>query len=289
MKLQIQYTEKDLLEATRNSFARAGRKQNWALILGMVGWIVFLVVAGFFWFILRQLSYGSPPPPEGPVQDLVLLLLPNVLMAVFFLGVRIALIMVRLRLARSRAAFGDKGYSRIKNIGRSGGAILIALFIGGVYAAKVLPPVEWRVGRTGAMAVSFIPWIIAVMLLPFILRLYTNSVIQIQWLKKPSLRRPKEIELNNEGVVVHDLHSVTAYRWSAFLRFRETENLFVLVTEDSTFLMVPKRHLSDNATMVEFRAMIQTHIAEGYFLTVPQGAFPVINAATLPPPPLASR
>jgi len=288
MKLQIQYTEQDLREATRNSFARGGRKQNRALVLGLVGWIVFLVLAGLLWFVLQKTSYGSPSAPEGPVQDLVLLLLPNVLMAVFFLGVRIALIMVQLRLARSRAAFGDKGYSRIKNFGRSGGAILIALFIGGVYTAYVLPPIEWRAGRTAAMAVSFVPWIIAVMVLPFILRIYTNALIRMQWLKKPSLQRPKMMELSDEHIVVHDLHSVTTYRWSAFLRFREMENLFVLMTEDSTFLMVPKRNLPDNATMVEFRALLQTHIAEGYFLTVPQGAFPVVNAVSLPPPPLAA-
>ena len=70
------------------------------------------------------------------------------------------------------------------------------------------------------------------------------------------------------------------------MRFRETPNLFIIVIEDSRFVMVPKRYLADPALIVEFRALLQTHIAEGYFLTVPAAAFPVVNAVTLPPPPV---
>ena len=54
-------------------------------------------------------------------------------------------------------------------------------------------------------------------------------------------------------------------------------------------VMVPKRYLNDHAMMIEFRAMLQSHLAAGEFSTMPQGAFPVVNTATLPPPPLASR
>jgi hypothetical protein len=140
-----------------------------------------------------------------------------------------------------------------------------------------------------AVVVAFAPWGLVLILMPLILWWHARATIGAGWEQKPSLHRPFVLEMDDQRVMTQSLNSDTIYRWNAFLRFREVENLFILATEDSTFLMVPKRYLADQAMMVEFRALLQTHIAEGYFLTVPQAAFPIVQAASMPPPPLDNR
>ncbi len=289
MKLQIQYTEQDLLESNKRAFAHSGRKQRFGLVLGLVGWIVFLVLMGVLWFVLGTYRVNAALGTAQPVQDLVVLVLPNTLMAIFFLGLRVWTLVTQLRLSRSRAAFGDESYAMIKKGGRNGVAVFFALILGSVYVVGNLPPVEWQAGRYEAIFISFVPWIIAFITLPFILRAFNKAMVADAWSKKPSLHRPKVIEVSDEQIIITDANSTSVYRWSAFLRFRETENLFILVTEDAGFLMVPKRYLADPSVMMEFRGLLQTHISEGYFLTVPQGAFPVVNTVSLPAPPLAGR
>jgi len=289
MKLQIQYAEQDLLEANNRAFAQRGRSQRFGLVLGLVGWMIVLVLMGLLWFVLGTYRVNASPATGQPVQNLVVLVLPNTLMAIFFLALRVWTLVAQLRLSRTRAAYGDEGYGKIKRGGLVGAVVFFALIFGSVYVVGNLPPVDWRAGRYEAIFLGFVPWIFAFIALPFILRAFNKAMVAGAWSKKPSLHRPKVMEVSDEQIIITDLNSTSVYRWSAFLRFRETENLFILVTEDAGLLMVPKRCLADPAVMVEFRGLLQTHIAEGYFLTVPQGAFPVVNAVSLSPPPLASR
>jgi hypothetical protein len=241
-----------------------------------------------FWVLLNRNAYrpfNQPEAPE-PVFDLALAVLPSTVAAIWFLAFLSLSLIAQLQVTRRRAAFGKEGYERVKKSGWVGLLLLIAF--ASLTSPQFVPAIEWRGGRFSALMIAFVPWLVALFAMAAILRMYNRAVIRNSWEKNPSLHRPYTMELDDERVVTQSLNRLTSYQWSAFLRFRETENLFILVIEDSTFLMVPKRNLSDPAMMVEFRALLQTHIAEGYFLTVPQGAFPVVSAATLPPP-LASR
>jgi len=61
------------------------------------------------------------------------------------------------------------------------------------------------------------------------------------------------------------------------------------VMDDMRFVMVPKRCFADRGMEQAFRALIGAKISEGYFLEQEKDAVPVVNAVTLPPPPLGGR
>ncbi|HEV8604599.1 MAG TPA: YcxB family protein [Tepidisphaeraceae bacterium] len=283
MKLEIQYTEEDLREANGYAYAQGGAKARRSIWVGIVGWILFLIVMAVLWLLLKRDAYGIRNGPE-PANDLTLALLPSAVAAICFLAFVIATLQMQLKVARMRAAFGKAGYDKVKRSGWAG--IMVLVVMGALSSPQFVPAIKWHGGRYATLMLAFVPWIVVVFVLIVILKLYNRAVIRNTWEQKPSLRRPHVFEVNDEQFVSSDVNSTSAFRWSAFLRFRETENLFILVTEDSNFIMVPKRALGDPELMTGFRAMIQTHIAEGYFLTAPAPGFPVLMGQSLPPPPI---
>lgn len=288
MKMEVQYRQEDLREATLNSVARTTRKsrtRNGVIITALIAVILALIA------FLNRVAYLPPNvvQPQEPAQDMLSTLLPSALVAMGYLLASILLRIGQLQIMRRRTAFSKAAHQRIKL-----GAIIVAVSVVALlwlsfHLIDVLPPIEWHPTRSQILLVSCIPWLIVLLLMPLVVHWYARATIAAAWEQKPSLHRPKMLEFTDEHVLGSDVNSTSVYRWSAFVRYRETDNLFVLLTEDTTIVMVPKRYLNDHAMMVAFRAILQTHIGEGEFLTVPPGAFPVVNAATLPPPPLASR
>jgi hypothetical protein len=288
MKLEIQLREEDLREANANAYVKKGRNEQWKIRAGVLGWIFFIILVAALWALLSRGAYRpvNVHATAEPAYDLTLAVLPSAVAAIWFLAFLSITLRVQVQVARSRAAFSKEGYERIQKSGWVGAILLIAF--ASLAGAQFVPAIEWYAMRFTLFLMAFVPWLVALFALALIVRVFNRAVVRNSWLGHPSLQRPYTLEMDDERLTTHSLNTDMVYRWGAFLRFRETENLYILVTEDSTFLMVPKRYLTDQAMMVEFRAILQTHIAEGYFLTVPQGAFPVVQAETLPPP-LASR
>lgn len=294
MKLEVQYREEDLREATLSSIANRTRKtraRNTIIIMALV--VIILVLIGFLVFLNRLVSRSPmayrPPKPEQPTQDVLATLLPSSLVAIGYLLASILLRMGQLQIMRKRTVFSQAAHQRIKVGAVIVGVSVVAVLWLAFHMIDLVPPVEWRASRSLMLLIACIPWIVVLLLMPLVIHWYARATIGAAWEQKTSLHRPRILEITDEHLVGSDENSTSILRWSAFVRYRETDNLFVLVTEDATIIMVPKRYLKDHAMMIEFRALLQSHIADGQFSTVPQGAFPVVNAVTLPPPPLASR
>jgi len=284
--VMIQLKEEDLIEANANAYQQKTKNQQWKIGVGLMGWIFFFLLVAGLWAIFSNRGNPATPQPEPakPVLDVTMVVLPSAVAAIWILlGLSVSLLM-QVQVIRSRTPFGKAAYKKIKASGWMGALMLVA--IAALVSPQFVPVIEWRGGRFFALFLAFVPWFIALFVLLPILRLFNRAVVRSHWTMNVSLHGPIELKLDDAKVVSRSANIETTYRWSGFLRFRETANLFVLVTENAEFMMVPKRDLDSQGVMMEFRALIQTHIAEGYFLTVPDAAFPVLRPASLPPPPL---
>jgi hypothetical protein len=280
MKLEIQYTEEDHKEAQGEAYgtgAKANKGKSW---VGLLGWFVFLMVVSGLW-LLMPVQHDAAAESQEPVADLMVTLLPGIVIGMVLLALMIVFMMGALRNSRTGNVFSEEGRERTKRGGRIGAIVFGLLLIVGLLAPQFVPVVEWRPTRYQALMVGFAPWIVVLVAMVPFFNWYVKETRRLMWEQSPGLHRPHVLEVSDEGVVNSDTHGSSTYRWAAFVRFRETENLYILVLENSQFLMVPKRAISDPAMVMGFRAMIQSRIPEGYFLTPTQGAFPV-----LPPPPL---
>ncbi|GEM_PF-5853999 len=98
------------------------------------------------------------------------------------------------------------------------------------------------------------------------------------WDAQTDQRRPKQMELAAEGIVLSDGVTRFEYNWDAFISSRETETLFVLVINRYSGLAVPKRAFPDAEAANAFGAALKQNI-------VPHtGGFPIRPC----PPPLTS-
>jgi hypothetical protein len=287
MKLMIQLKEEDLREANANAYVQKSKPKGWRIGVGIVGWFVFVFMALLIWLLWHSGAVASAgvPEPAEPTFDLMLVLLPSIVAALWLVVLLSASLMMQVQVARSRSPFGKAGYARVQKT--KWFAVLLVVALVPVFLSRSLPVVVWRGGRFSALLIGFVPWIIAFFVVMVILHLFNRAVMANEWAQNASLQGPTEMELDDAKVISRTANGEEIYRWSAFLRFRELDNLFVLVTENATFLMVPKRDLNSQGVILEFRALIQAHIAEGYFLALPDAAFPVLRPASLPPPPLA--
>ena len=100
----------------------------------------------------------------------------------------------------------------------------------------------------------------------------------VLWAGQRSLGRPGVVELSDDGVAVTDANVEARCRWQHFVRFRETNSLIVLDTEDGAPLMIAKRALPNPADEDVLRRLIQAHVASGSFLPR-EVAFPVVPVA----------
>jgi hypothetical protein len=101
------------------------------------------------------------------------------------------------------------------------------------------------------------------------------------------------MEMNEHGVLVTDALSRYQYSWLAFLRNRETPNLFLLYIAKSRFYMIPKRAFPDGAAVEAFRQLIRLRITErppafpvvaDALSAVPVHAIPMAARVVRPPP-----
>jgi len=279
MKLQVQYREADFREANAQAVKAQKVKPRpvEAVIAVAVGLICGLALAmtNVIGVALRQKTNAA--------RDMVMILGPGIVSNLLFLVLTIAALLSQLKRARLRALFAGPQPSGSVRWARFLGMLTVPVVMAIFFTVDLVPTVEWNTSRRVALLVGLLPFATMFVALIIFLSWYQRKMLGATWQGHANLHRPRELEFTDEAVKSVDPTTSVDWKWSAFVRFRETPNLFILVLEDSRFIMVPKRDLSAAEKMVEFRAMLQTHIAEGYFLTVPMAAFPVVNAVTLPP------
>ena len=62
-----------------------------------------------------------------------------------------------------------------------------------------------------------------------------------------------------EGIVASSAHGNGRMDWTVFIKWREDPNLFLLYQADNLFHMIPKRWLTDDRQLAEFRALVSRH------------------------------
>ena len=281
MKLSIEYTEADFREANAQAIVRQKMKLDFldAALMGLIG-AVFAAI-----LIATNLINKTTRLSREEPRDLVLLIGPSLLCSLLFGLMFIGALTSQLRRARMRASFASPaasaGPGRITRI-----IIMVVVFeLAGIFLGiDLIPTMEWTTTRRAAFLAGLVPFLVMLMAMFLMMLIFQKKMIAASWRQQAGLHRPRTLEFTDEQVTSMDGLITVNWKWDAFVRFRETRNLFLVVTEDSRFLIVPKRILIDPAMMMEFRALLQTHIAEGHFLTLPVAAFPVVNAVTLPPP-----
>jgi len=81
------------------------------------------------------------------------------------------------------------------------------------------------------------------------------------WEKEPSIRDPLVAEITEADLYVISPHEDGRAKWSAFSRFLETERLFLLFRQRSTFNVIPKRVFRDASEIAIFRHLLERKIS----------------------------
>jgi hypothetical protein len=154
---------------------------------------------------------------------------------------------------------------------------LVNTLTGGLIIASPTP--SWLV------MLPHIPWIGCII---FVWGLETFRKFQLQrmlWTNNPLLQRPKTAEIVATGITVSDDRARVEYQWTAFSKYRETKNLFVLFFGPSTYLMIPKRALRTTQELDAMRALATL------ILSVQAVGFPIgqTGEQTTTPPPLRAE
>jgi hypothetical protein len=140
--------------------------------------------------------------------------------------------------------------------------------------------IPWHPSPGMVMWAGFSPWIAVSVFLLVVSRINRNRSATIAWFRARSLQRPIQLEVTAEAVETDNGLMKCRWRWTGFIRYRETKNLIILVTEDQTQLAIPKRAVAETATLDALYALIQNSIDSGDFLPR-ESRFPVLPTAVI--------
>ena len=104
------------------------------------------------------------------------------------------------------------------------------------------------------------PWLIVFFVFWFFIYRYLRGAPRRSWDAQPQLRLPQCLEQTDRGLRFVDEQSTVDYAWSAFPRYAEGRNLFILLVSQVGFHMVPKRAFADAAQLDAFRALLARHV-----------------------------
>ena len=79
--------------------------------------------------------------------------------------------------------------------------------------------------------------------------------------KHPNFSREQTAHISEGGVLYKNEVSQSEVKWEAFVKFRETRNLFMLFSGGRLFHIVPKRAFSETG-VDEFRELLQRHLSK---------------------------
>ena len=77
--------------------------------------------------------------------------------------------------------------------------------------------------------------------------------------KNPNFTREQTVRIDEDGLSYKNEVAQSEIKWSAFTRFRETANLFMLYSSARLFQVVPKRAF-EGTLLEEFRKLLQRKV-----------------------------
>ena len=131
------------------------------------------------------------------------------------------------------------------------GAVLFALL-----ALHVASEAEFGLGGLAAAAAGVITWIIAVCLILGIMRLRLPRRTRQQFRQQRSLYCEVQLTWSEQGITFAAENAHSRHAWDEFVKWAESNALFILFYTDRLFTFVPKRALSDSEVN-ELRALLR--------------------------------
>lgn len=281
MRIEFTYTLEDITEMlSAESSARNPRRSPLWPMISWLGWLILVTGLGtLYWLMDRAVSSSRPPEPP---QDLMVELLPSYLPAFLLFALYAWTLWKLWRKSHWRAPTAAQT-SRQKEVVRR---ILPYAFGFGIWwtAKRILsldPPIIWYPSRTQMLLAGLAPWAINFAMIMLIGAVQKSWKPRIEWLSKPSLGRPRVIELDEQGVHITEPETHLDLKWSGVTRARETLNLLVLTTAGKNSFGIPKRGFRDEAAIEQARALLQNKIPNTSFLVRPIG-FSVVPRPVIP-------
>jgi hypothetical protein len=257
MNLNYTMTAEDLREVTdfRNPVKKSRNRftafLGWLFIFGLT----VLMAVYHPWSDTFQFVNGRIVAIEHPQQNLWVTLIPSLIVTTFLV----------MAMAFPKTAPAKKGV---------GGRLLNAVIkrrnaLCFIWVLPLLIPqleIDWAPTDRQAVWAAFVPWALYSGVVGLLLSVRKATVVDKTWNKHPSLHRPAHTVVNDDGLDKDDGVVRHVYRWPHFKRYDETENLFVLTTEDGLSVWLPKRAAADEQAMDELKMLIHNNIGEGKFL-----------------------
>jgi hypothetical protein len=266
VKLTYVLTPADLREGLPAGTGR--QRPAWRKILGLVGWLLFLASLLFGWLVsslTRNIAPNVQPiPPRPEIDDLWLVLLPT-LIPVTLIAYGYATVLLKNALIKE--GLEPAAVSRRNSIlARVSSVVVTVITIGGIWLL-VHPESAWiwTPSRPKILVFAVGPWIILFVLLGLLAPLKRRVSVRTLWNTTAPVRRPKSLEIDQNGIMIMDSRFSSRYRWNHFVRYSETSNLLRLHMEDHRILLIPKRAIDPN-DIVPLRVLISENILEGKFI-----------------------
>jgi hypothetical protein len=276
MTFQCTLTPADLRESM--ALPRARHDVVWTQ---MVAYAVLLAVA----IPLAAGTMGEEPPAAlaaaaaGPARDLWVTLAPSLVGVTLVVGGALA---GRRRLRRTLAVRAQPDRTTLRP------SIPVPLPVVVAFTWMILPNVpalaiHWHPTPRRVLWAAVAPWFAYLMFTSAVVLAHARRSAALMWDVQGSVRRASTLQFSDDGIIVADRHVEQRFRWPYVVRYRETDNLLLLDTEDTLTLILPKRVIPDPATEGGLRTLIQRHVAAGAFLPRdPEWPAPVLP---LPPEP----
>lgn len=80
------------------------------------------------------------------------------------------------------------------------------------------------------------------------------------WKKEPNINRPLSVDITEDALYVVSPHEDGRIKWSAFNRFIETKNLFMIFRQRNMFNAIPKRVFSNSDEVELFLNLLRKKI-----------------------------
>jgi hypothetical protein len=286
MRFEFTYTLDDLNEALLSA-ANAQRteiKRYRVRASRVLALPFFIVLAVGLWFAIHfSMARGqSANIDENLPDDVVVELITSTIPALVVAGMVAMMYVVSWRKARWKRPRANDGERRRSLGPQVLGYVLLTI----VTFAVILPLNPWATciwyptrGELALLRVG--PWLMNLAAIFIWSALHRHWQPREQWFNNPGFRRPKVLELDDQGFRLSDSINRYDFKWDAFIRAAETTGLLVLVAEDKKQWMIPKRAFTDEGEIDRARALIQKKITDSQFLVQP-GGFAVLPKPVVP-------
>ena len=88
----------------------------------------------------------------------------------------------------------------------------------------------------------------------------TRILLRRAFMKEPSLQLETKNIISEDGLVLTTSRAETKLNWSAFIRYTETKDIFVLYVQSRMFHIIPKRAFRAE-DVITLREMFSSHIS----------------------------